>query len=51
MPDFLSPQALSLKYLNTETAKNCKKPEKLGLKDWDLKVATEGFKLKLKGRD
>ena len=49
MPNFLSPEALSLKYLKHETVKNCKKTEKLGLKDWDWKVATEGFKLKLKG--
>ena len=35
MPNVLSPQALSLKYLNIETVKNCNKTEKLGLKDWD----------------
>ena len=35
MPSFLSPQALSLTYLNIETVKNCKKPKKLELKDWD----------------
>ena len=56
MPNFLSPQAISLKYLNIETVKNCKKNWKvrtklLGLKDWDWKVAIEDFKLKLKGCD
>ena len=35
-----------MKYLKTETVKNCKKPEKLGPKDWDWKVAIEDFKLK-----